>query len=227
MSTRIMRNQIKLVQVIMPVTLCVSACDCEWRREDVSFVQLCIVSIDTDLAKKERNIYYYCAPVDCISNKDVSEDHAPGVVVCALLVAAAAGGRGRSRRSRRSGNHCEEGEIVRQSRKCDLSTWRIVVTSWCCCALVSRPRVRLPGGIWLMLPLRCGRDPVYSSFLHGFSSFWPETSRFVLVGAEEVPICYVLALTSSPGGCWGGMSLDREEDAADDTAGGKRHHECL
>ena len=62
--------------------LCGVKHDCEMQSEDDFFVRRWIVSIDTGLDEKRRKSEDYCGPIECISIKEVPEEHTPGVFVC-------------------------------------------------------------------------------------------------------------------------------------------------
>jgi len=185
------------------------------------------VSMNTELDMKTRKNSGNDSDIKRNSSMVMLELHALSVIVCALIVAAAPGGDGWSGRGGARRNRCGKREKLRHHDVYACAGWRIVVGCWSCCALTSRPRVCLPGGKRLVLPLRCGRAAVYSCFLHGISLFSLDFSGFVIVGAGMVQICYVLDLFSSPGCCWRGMSLGWQEAPGEDTAGGKQHYEFL
>ena len=162
------------------------------------------VSMDTEWNKKASEKSENDSDIKWNSSMMMLELRALSVFVCALVVADACGDAGWSSRGggRRSRGGSDEKLSHDDVYAC--AGWRIVVGSWSCCAVTSRPMVRLSDSERRLPLCRCGRAAVYSCYLSGFSSFWPETSGFVLVSEEgrlapHVRAASLLPLWQAPG----------------------------
>lgn len=197
----------------------------EDQMEDQSLRGTGIVSRDTSVIRTEDGKRDWNSGILFNLSELVQEICILHACACILKDAATWHQHSQSQGGRNRRKGPAEAWILRQNHIYVVAGWIIVVACWYLHVAMCCPSWYLTSTIRHMLPVCGGRDPVYSCFLHGFASFWPQTSGFVLVHDRMVGICDVLVSSSSFLRCMRRMALEWKEVGGGDRTHGKQQYQ--